>query len=201
MLQMRYTVCTAGRVRMGLVALEDAHRGNLVLRKTITLDRAESDTIALVIGALQTGRYRLVLIDARGRVWHATQEVRVVSAPTWPPANSGCGDDGATMSSSQPTVRLSATTLRLRDSGRVRIYLRGNQTAAMTVNIGQIGGTRGTGYTCTTPSNGIVALPLNAYGQKLVQRHGRLAVKITFRLINGSGVMNKRVLSGVIKPA
>lgn len=109
------------------------------------------------------------------------------------------------MSSSRPTVRLTSTTLRLRDTGRVRIYVRGNQTAAMTVNIGQIGGKRvgGTsagGYTCTTPSNGIVALPLNAYGRKLVQRHGRLAVKITFRLINGSSVTNKRVLSGVIKP-
>ena len=205
LLQMRYTACAAGRIRMGLVALEDAHRGKLVLRKTITLDRAGSGTAALVIGALQTGRYRLVLIDAGGRVWRASHEVRVVSAPTWPPASSGCGDDGPTMSSSRPTVRLTSTTLRLRDTGRVRIHLRGNQTAATTVTIAQVGGkrvggTRAGGYTCTTPRNGIVALPLNAYGRRLVQRHGRLAVKITFRLINGSGVTNKRVLPGVIKP-
>jgi hypothetical protein len=123
-----------------------------------------------------------------------------------PPANAGCGDDGLTKSDSQPSVRLTSTTLRLRDSGRVRISVRGTQTAAMTLTIAQaggkrVGGTSAGGYTCTTPSNGIVALPLNAYGRKLVQRHGRLVVKITFRLINGSGVTNKRVLSGVIKPA
>jgi len=41
---------------------------------------------------------------------------------------------------------------------------------------------------------------LSDYGRKIVRRHGRLAVKLTFRIINGSGVTNKRVLSGVIKP-
>jgi hypothetical protein len=122
-----------------------------------------------------------------------------------PPANAGCGDDGLTTSDSQPSVRLTSATLRLRETRRVRIFVRGTQTAAMTVTIAQVGGKRvgGTsagGYTCTTPSNSIVALPLNAYGRKLVQRRGRLAVKITFRLINGSGVTNKRLLSGVIKP-
>ena len=75
----------------------------------------------------------------------------------------------------------------------------------MTVKIAQVGGKRvgGTaagGYTCTTPRNTVIAPSLNAYGRKLVRRHGRLAVKITFRLINGSGVTTKRVLSGVIKP-
>lgn len=128
------------------------------------------------------------------------------SAVDLPPANSGCGDDGPTKSDSQPTVRLTSATLRLRDSGRVRISVRGSQTAAMTVKIAQVGGKRvgGTaarGYTCTTPRNTVIAPSLNAYGRKLVRRHGRLAVKITFRLINGSAVTNKRVLSGVIKPA
>ncbi len=123
-----------------------------------------------------------------------------------PPANFGCGDDGPTKSDSQPTVRLTSATLRLRDSGRVRISVRGNQTAAMTVKIAQLGGKRVGGtaadsYTCTTPRNSVVAPSLNAYGRKLVRRHGRLAVKITFRLINGSGVTSKRVLWGVIKPA
>jgi hypothetical protein len=127
------------------------------------------------------------------------------SAAELPPANSGCGDDGPTMSDMKPTVRLTSATLRLRDSGRVRLYVHGSQTAAMTVKIAQVGGKRvgGTsagGYTCTTPRNSVLALPLNAYGRKLVRRHGRLAVKIAFRLINGSSVTNTRVLSGVIKP-
>jgi hypothetical protein len=127
------------------------------------------------------------------------------SAAEFPPANSGCGDDGPTMSESRPTVRLTSAALRLRDTGRVRIHLRGNQTASMTVRIAQVGGRRvgGTnpgGYTCTTPRESIVAAPLNAYGRRLVRRHGRLAVKLAFRLINGSGVTNTRVLSGVIKP-
>lgn len=122
-----------------------------------------------------------------------------------PPAHSGCGDDGPTKSDSHPTVRLTSATLRLRDSGRVRISMRGNQTAAMTVKIAQVGGKRVGGtaagsYTCTTPRNSVITPSLNAYGRKLVRRHGRLGVKITFRLINGSGVTNKRVLSGVIKP-
>lgn len=122
-----------------------------------------------------------------------------------PPANSGCGDDGPTKSDIQPTVRLTSATLRLRDSGRVRISVRGSQTAAMTVKIAQVGGKRVGGtsagsYTCTTPRNSVIAPSLNAYGRKLVRRHGRLAVKVTFRLINGSGVTNKRLLSGVIKP-
>lgn len=123
----------------------------------------------------------------------------------WPPANSGCGDDGPTASDIQPTLRLRSATLRLRDSGRVRISVRGNQTAAMFVKIAQVGGKRVGGtaagsYTCTTPRDSVIAPSLNAYGRKLVRRHGRLAVNITFRLINGSGVTNKRVLSGVIKP-
>jgi hypothetical protein len=127
------------------------------------------------------------------------------SAADWPPANSGCGDDGPTKSVAEPTVRLTSATLRLRDSGRVRLSVRGNQTAAMTVKIAQaggkrVGGTTAGSYTCTTPENSVVAAPLNTYGRTLVQRHGRLAVKITFRLINGSGVRNTRVLSGVVKP-
>jgi len=37
-------------------------------------------------------------------------------------------------------------------------------------------------------------------GRKVVRRRGRLAAKLTFRIINRSGVTNKHVLSGVIKP-
>ncbi|MGH8733331.1 MAG: hypothetical protein ACREVB_06580, partial [Burkholderiales bacterium] len=127
------------------------------------------------------------------------------SAAQSPPANSGCGEAGPTMSEARPTVRLTSTTLRLRDTGRVRIHLRGNQTAAMTVKIAQVGGKRvgGTtedGYACATPRAAIVAVPLNAYGRRLVRRHGRLEVKLMFRLINGSGVTNTRSLGGVIRP-
>ncbi len=127
------------------------------------------------------------------------------SAADFPPANSGCGDDGPTMSGSTPTVRLTSATLRLRDTGRARIFLRGNQTAAMTVKVSQVGGKRVGGtmpgsYTCATPNAGVVSVPINAYGRKLVRRHGRLAVKLTFRLINGSGVTHTRVWSGVIRP-
>lgn len=123
----------------------------------------------------------------------------------WPPANAGCGENGTTKSDIAPTVRLTSATLRLTPRG-VRIRLRGSQTAAMFVKIAQVGGKRVGGttagsYTCTTPRNSVIAPSLSAYGRKLVRRHGRLAVKITFRLINGSGVTNKRVLSGVIMPA
>jgi hypothetical protein len=75
----------------------------------------------------------------------------------------------------------------------------------MTVQIAQVGGRRvgGTspvGYTCSAPGDSVLALPLNAYGRALVRRHGRVAVKLTCRLVNGSGVTNVRVLSGVIRP-
>jgi hypothetical protein len=128
----------------------------------------------------------------------------VASAAHFPPANAGCGDNGLTQSQHRPTVTLTSATLRLRYTGHARIFLRGNQTAAMTVKIAQVGGKRvgGTpagGYTCAIPEAGTVAVPISAYGRKLVRRHGRLAVKMTFRLINGSGVKHIRVWSAVIK--
>lgn len=123
----------------------------------------------------------------------------------WPPANAGCGENGSTRSDDQPTVRLTSATLRLTPRGGVRIRLRGNQTAAMFVKIAQVGGTRVGGsergsYNCAAPGSFTNSQGLSDYGRKLVGRHGRLAVKLTFRIINGSGVTNKRVLSGVIKP-
>jgi hypothetical protein len=83
--------------------------------------------------------------------------------------------------------------------------VRGNQTAAATVSITQAGGRRVGGtatgtYTCTTPRNSVVSLPLNRYGQTLVRRHGRLKVQLTLHLVNGSGVRNTIVLRGVIRP-
>ena len=131
-----------------------------------------------------------------------------VAAPTsashLPTANAGCGDDGPTMSPNRPTVRLTSATVRLRVT-RARIFVRGNQTAGMIVKIAQVGGKTVGGtphgtYTCATPEAGVVSTSLNGYGRKLVRRHGRLAVKLTFRLINGSGVRHNRVWSAVIKP-
>lgn len=83
--------------------------------------------------------------------------------------------------------------------------MRGNQVAATKVRIAQVGGRRVGGteprsFTCAAPRNSVISIPINAYGRKLVRRNGRLAVKITFRLINGSGVKHARVWSGVIKP-
>ncbi len=112
-------------------------------------------------------------------------------------ARVGWGDEGRGASSSEGTV----LGLGLRGVG----VMRGNQTAAMTVKVSQVGGKRVGGtmpgsYTCATPNAGVVSVPINAYGRKLVRRHGRLAVKLTFRLINGSGVTHTRVWSGVIRP-
>ncbi|MDP1847603.1 MAG: hypothetical protein Q8K79_07420 [Solirubrobacteraceae bacterium] len=123
----------------------------------------------------------------------------------YPPAHAGCGEGGLTASQNRPTVRLASATLRLRDTGNVRIFVRANQSSATKVKIAQVGGKRVGGtvpgsYTCANPEKILVSAPLNNYGRKLVRRHGRLAVKITFRLINGSGITNKRVLSGVVKP-
>ena len=123
----------------------------------------------------------------------------------WPPANAGCGENGTTKSDIQPTVRLTSATLSLTPRGGVRIRLRGDQTAAMFMKLAQVGGKRVGGtergsYNCTAPGNFTNSQRLSDYGRKVVRRHGRLAVKLTFRIINGSGVTNKRVLSGVIKP-
>jgi hypothetical protein len=121
-----------------------------------------------------------------------------------PPANAGCGD-GTAKSDIQPTVKLSSATLRTTPQRHVHILMRGTQTAGMFVKISQVGGKRVGGtepgsYTCASPGTFTISIPLSDYGRKIVRRHGRLAVKLTFRLINGSGVTNKRVLSGVIKP-
>ncbi|MCP9491566.1 MAG: hypothetical protein MSC31_17075 [Solirubrobacteraceae bacterium MAG38_C4-C5] len=61
---------------------------------------------------------------------------------TWPPANSGCGEEGPTMSTEAPTMGLSSAELRLRDTGRVRAQVQGDQTAATTVTITQADSSR-----------------------------------------------------------
>ena len=148
-----------------------------------------------------------VLISTLGLTGVLAASALAQTNDSFPPANAGCGAWGMAMTHTPPTVMV--TSLRLRDTGRVRIGVRGNQTAATTVNIAQVGGKRVGGtlpgrYTCTRRDVNVIStmsVPLNAYGRKLVRRHGRLVVKVTFRLINGSGVTNRLVLSGVMKPA
>jgi flavoprotein len=62
-----YNVCKAGKVVVGLVALEDAHKGNLALRRTVNVTEPGKGVATSTIGALATGRYRLVLIAPSGR--------------------------------------------------------------------------------------------------------------------------------------
>jgi hypothetical protein len=62
-----FNACSAGTVRVGLVALEDAHRGNLALRRTVVVDAPGPGVARTTIGSLATGRYRLVLITAAGK--------------------------------------------------------------------------------------------------------------------------------------
>lgn len=148
-----------------------------------------------------------VLIPTLGLTGVLATSASAQTDDTFPPANAGCGAWGMAMTQTPPTVTV--TSLRLRDTGRVRIGVRGNQTAATTVKIAQVGGKQVGGtlpgtYTCTRRDVNVIStmsVPLNAYGRKLVRRHGRLPVKLTFRLINGSGVKHKRVVSSVIKPA
>jgi hypothetical protein len=127
----------------------------------------------------------------------------------FPPTAAGCGEKGLTRSQKRPTVRLTSTAFPVRGantglSGRVRIPIRANQTAASYVKIAQVGGKRvgGTvgGYICTEPTKRTASVSLDGYGARLVQRHGRLAVRVTFRLINGSGVTHVRSWLGVIRP-
>ena len=147
-------------------------------------------------------KLRLVLLAAGAWVVLAAP----AGAATWPPADSGCGQSGPTKTQARPTAVLASKTLRLRTTGAVRVYLRGNQTAAASVSITQaggrrVGGTAAGGYTCTTPKEGIVALPMNSYGRALVRRHGQLRVRLTLRLVNGSGVRDTVTLSGTIRRA
>lgn len=121
-----------------------------------------------------------------------------------PPINAGCGRSGMTHSAAEPTVSLASSALTLRYYGEVHGVVRGSQTAAVTVSMKQaggrlVGGTTGHTYTCTVPNRSSVSLPLNIYGRTLVRRHGRLAVRLTLQLVNGSGVRNTVHLSGVIR--
>ena len=119
----------------------------------------------------------------------------------------GCGEDGPTRSAAKPTVRLPAS-LGLRTTGSVRMTATDpSQTAGATVQLVQRGGRRVGGtapgtYTCTDASATVnrIAIPLNAYGLRLVRRTGSLVVVVRLRLVNGSGVTNAIERSAVIRP-
>lgn len=148
---------------------------------------------------------RVVLLAATG----ATALAGPAGAASPPPGfPGGCRDFGsAAPTADKPTVSLASSTLTLRnkDRVRVRIVVRGNQATQATVSIAQpggrlVGGTdRGT-YTCTFPDSSVVSLPLNSYGRALVRRHRKLSVRLTWQLVNGSGVRNTVRLSGVVRP-
>lgn len=134
--------------------------------------------------------------------------IAVPASADLPPTNSGCGDAGSTKSAERPTVTL-GQSMTLRSTGRARLVLsNANQTAAATVRIAQaggrrIGGTPSGGYTCIShdqPRN-VVAIPIKAYGRRLVKRNGKLRVSVTFRIVNGSGVANTVRGTAVIRPA
>jgi hypothetical protein len=71
--------CRVRTLRVGLVALDGAHRGNIALRHTFTPDRPGVVPTSITIGAVQAGRYRLVLLGGRQRLARArtTLTVRV----------------------------------------------------------------------------------------------------------------------------
>ncbi len=122
----------------------------------------------------------------------------------FPPSNAGCTDAGSTRSATAPTVRLASSRLVLRPTGRVRMVLRGSQTAAATVTLKQrggklVGGTARGGYTCVVAGESTIGIDLNAYGRRLVARNGRLPMTATFRLTNGSDVKRTQVLVGTVR--
>jgi hypothetical protein len=73
--------CRVRTLRVGLVALDGAHRGNIALRRTFTPEHAGVLPTAITIGALQTGTYRLVLLSGHARLARAAKLVVVHRKP------------------------------------------------------------------------------------------------------------------------
>lgn len=73
--------CRVRALRVGLVALDGAHRGNIALRHTFTPGHAGVLPTAITIGSLQAGEYRLVLLGGRERLAQAKTIVRVRRKP------------------------------------------------------------------------------------------------------------------------
>jgi len=73
--------CRVRTLRVGLVALVGAHRGNIALRHTFTPEHAGVVPTAITIGALQAGKYRLVLLGGTQRLARAPKTVVVRSRP------------------------------------------------------------------------------------------------------------------------
>jgi hypothetical protein len=137
--------------------------------------------------------------DQRSREPHGRRADAVVDHRRLPACQCRLRREWSYAEPNRPTVRLTSTTFPMRaeagqaSTGRVRIPVHANQIAATKVKLAQVrgkrvGGTAGGSYTCTEPTKHTVSVALDAFGVKLVRRHHRLAVKVTFRLINGSGV-------------
>jgi hypothetical protein len=73
--------CRVRTLRVGLVALDGAHRGNIALRHTFTPGQAGVVPTAITVGALQAGKYRLVLLGGRERLARANTIVLVRRRP------------------------------------------------------------------------------------------------------------------------
>lgn len=73
-----FTVCQAGTLRVGIVPLQNADRGNIALRRTVKVDKPGSGVATLTLGALPVGRYRVVLITPAGKHVHAGHTIRIV---------------------------------------------------------------------------------------------------------------------------
>ena len=73
--------CRVRTLRVALVALDGAHRGNIALRRTFTPEHAGVLPTAITIGALQIGTYRLVLLSGHTRLARAAKLVVVHKKP------------------------------------------------------------------------------------------------------------------------
>lgn len=147
--------------------------------------------------------FRLWLLASFSALF-ATAATPASTGAETPPVGAGCGPNGPTRSATPPTAALASSTILLRDTGRIRMLVRGNQTAGATVVVSQaggrrVGGTDGSTYTCIGPGTEAVALPLNAYGRALVRRHRQLRVLVRMRLVNGSGVGDTVALTGTVR--
>jgi hypothetical protein len=69
--------CQVRTLRVGLVALDGAHRGNIALRRTFTPESPDVLPTTITIGAVQAGKYRLVLLSGDQRLASARQTITV----------------------------------------------------------------------------------------------------------------------------
>ncbi|WP_205698539.1 hypothetical protein [Conexibacter sp. SYSU D00693] len=74
--------CSTGRVRVALLAREGPDRGEQLLRRTVRVRRGQATPEVLSLGEVPIARYRLVLLDANGKVLaRQLRDVRVRFVP------------------------------------------------------------------------------------------------------------------------